>query len=475
MEASIKTAHIANANITTAKIEDLAVTSAKINDLSATKLTAGTIDTDVITVGDAAGKTRISGDTIKVKDASNKTRAVMGDMYENGASYGFVSYAADGVTEMFNSTGITAAGIPDRTVVYAALDQTTADATITVGSGMDYETPQAAIDSLPIFINHAIIISIDEGTYGAATIKGLLGGGSLTLKPNGNVSVTMPYLRIIGCKLANIQISAHDNSAQKIVFTEDTYDALYIEDSSYFTIYNVDMVEGSKATLTNMGIRVVGASAGSVGHASADVNITNKRAAINAATGSYVSTTNLAGSDNHYALYAFGGFIRWGTDNTITADTIALGVFGGLILPSSGINFAGSDGAGAWTAWNPTITNLTKGSATITGAYQQIGKTVKARFHITWAADTSASGVWFIAFPVTPHADYDSGDPIGLATMRDNNTSNKLSGVAYAYDSSTLAIYVNNSLTGISVVSNTGPWTWATDDKLAFEIIYEAA
>ncbi len=133
---------------------------------------------------------------------------------------------------------------------------------------------------------------------------------------------------------------------------------------------------------------------------------------------------------------------------------------------------------GAWTAWNPTVTNLTKGTATIKGAYQQIGKTVHARYKIILAADTSTSGIWYFPFPVAPHADYAANEAIGSAFMRDDTGPARLEGTVVVASSTTFVIYADSSTTsisGIPGVNNTIPWTWATLDSLSFVITYEAA
>jgi hypothetical protein len=121
MEAEIKTANIADANITTAKIASLAVTDAKINDLSADKLTAGTIDASVITVDNIdadninTGTLDASVITVDNLDAGNITT---GDLDATK-----ITIKGEGGTVLFDSTGITGAGIPGYTITYAMLEE----------------------------------------------------------------------------------------------------------------------------------------------------------------------------------------------------------------------------------------------------------------------------------------------------------------------------------------------------------------
>jgi hypothetical protein len=355
MEASIKTAHIANANITTAKIEDLAVTNAKIANATIQSAKIHSIDTDVITVGDAAGKTRISGDTIEVKDASAKTRAVMGDMYKDGQQYGFVSYAADGVTEMFNSTGITAAGIPDRTVVYAALDQTTANATITVGAGMDYATIQAAINTLPHFINHSIIIEVYNGTYDEdVMVSNFQGPGYI--KINGHTGETI--------NIKSITIS--DNSQEcaiwlnNLTITDTADTAVYVSNSyilfGYLTITAI--------AATKIGIRL-DHSTGSLDNCV----ISNRSYGITARYNSEITLNTMSGTGNVTGIEASASIVHDMGGTTLTGTISRSAGAGGVITPSGGLDFSAKYEQDDWGYIQGAAANYVTESVTFPVAY----------------------------------------------------------------------------------------------------------
>jgi len=135
---------------------------------------------------------------------------------------------------------------------------------------------------------------------------------------------------------------------------------------------------------------------------------------------------------------------------------------------------------GSWTSWTPTWTNVTIGSATVTSAYKQIGKTVHFRLNVVWAANTSASGNQIFSLPVTAAAGVVPSTGlgiIGVGNALDSGTNQYTLNViivstttASPYAFTAGGVYLNPIQ-----VSNTVPMTWATNDALNVSGTYEAA
>jgi hypothetical protein len=283
----------------------------------------------------------------------------MGDMYKNGASYGFVSYADDGVTEMFNSTGITAAGIPDRTVVFAALDQTVADATITVGSGLDFEEILDAEHSLPFFIMHDITINVYSGDYSGFIVNPHVGPGMIYIRVYPGETATVGYIHAYNCQcllnIVNFTATATNRSGFQFWSCLDARLLNCSTTVSAGTQYGI-YYANSKGNVSNG-------------------TISNRNVGIFAASRSQISLVNVAGTGNDIGTQCTDSVIFMGTDNTITGTAEKATYQGGVITPSGGINFSGSDGAGAWTAWTPTITGFSSDPADGVYVYTKVGKT----------------------------------------------------------------------------------------------------
>ena len=119
-----------------------------VGQLIAKMVVAGVVTADVIQAGTMSAD-RISGGTLMVGTAG----AARSEMYSSGGSPLHRYYDASNVLRRSDT--------PDGIYFYDALGiasvklaTTTANATITVGVGKDFETIQEAIDSLPMFINH---------------------------------------------------------------------------------------------------------------------------------------------------------------------------------------------------------------------------------------------------------------------------------------------------------------------------------
>jgi len=130
---------------------------------------------------------------------------------------------------------------------------------------------------------------------------------------------------------------------------------------------------------------------------------------------------------------------------------------------------------GAWTTYTPTWTNLTKGAATIVAKYRQLGRIVITYIAITFAADTSVSGLIGISRPVTGANATDGGT---TAAIFDSGVGffagHILGGTTTRWD-----LYAVNAAStasaALTATSSSVPMTWTTNDRFYFTSVYEAA
>jgi len=127
----------------------------------------------------------------------------------------------------------------------------------------------------------------------------------------------------------------------------------------------------------------------------------------------------------------------------------------------------------AWTAYTPTLTNLTVGNGVFDAGFTRFGKTVLGRVAFTWGTTTSASGTLRISLPVTPRtAGANLVLPIGQAFLFDTSAATRVRRAVTLDGVNLTAALADDSWT---LVTNTVPWTWAVGDTWAFEMKYEAA
>jgi hypothetical protein len=135
-------------------------------------------------------------------------------------------------------------------------------------------------------------------------------------------------------------------------------------------------------------------------------------------------------------------------------------------------------GVGAWTSWTPTISSgITIGNGTFACKYQQVGKTVRCYFQVTFGSTTTmgAAGVTF-TLPVTAAArtNYRTHLGNGLAT----GSSNEYPTILEMSSATTGVLYLSDNSTPygtIAAFSSTLPFTWATGHVLSGSFEYEAA
>lgn len=134
----------------------------------------------------------------------------------------------------------------------------------------------------------------------------------------------------------------------------------------------------------------------------------------------------------------------------------------------------------AWQDWTPSFTNFTKGSATITAKYLQIGKTVNFRLKIKLSGSTMGTNPAF-TLPVT--AVSGSGDDEGYMITRnvrllDNGIAEYEGHCRFANGSTTTANIYYDGISGSYVargsITATVPFTWGNTDCIFIYGMYEA-
>lgn len=204
--------------------------------------------------------------------------------------------------------------------------------------------------------------------------------------------------------------------------------------------------------------------------------------------------TGIHKSGATYAAPVFSGSAT-GTYTLAGTPTITSPAISSPVLSGAGATAAGTLGYGAtdhnllvgdgttnnpvhighWKAFTPAWTNLTEGSATNTGYYCLIGKTVHFWANILFAADTSISGSVLLALPVS--AVRSGLGPMGQVIYYDAGTETYMGHINLGGE-----LLFNVTLNGDAnskivrtVVSATAPFTWTTGDYIEVTGTYEAA
>lgn len=132
--------------------------------------------------------------------------------------------------------------------------------------------------------------------------------------------------------------------------------------------------------------------------------------------------------------------------------------------------------AGAWTSytpvWSATTTNPVLNNGTITGAYNQIGKTVNFRILMTVGSLTTfGTGNYRWTLPVTGSV---SGYTVANGFIYDASTTNYFPvNAARASTTQITEVFYTTNLSGN--LTSVLPITWATSDQICFNGTYEAA
>jgi len=132
----------------------------------------------------------------------------------------------------------------------------------------------------------------------------------------------------------------------------------------------------------------------------------------------------------------------------------------------------------AWTSWTPTVASgLTVGNGVWTGAYIQVGKSIRARFSFTLGTTSSVTGAILLLYPIAISASYPTFTNTGAASLYDLSATTTGRLPATVSVNSTASSGVGSflfSCTG-GQANATVPFTWATGDQFSGTLDYEAA
>lgn len=107
-------------NSVIAVLGDAQIKNAMIDSINANKITAGTIDTENVSISSNDGSLLINGSLQQFKDANGNVRIQIGKDAEG--NFDFIVKDADGSTALFNAQGITTDGVPDGLIVDAKVN-----------------------------------------------------------------------------------------------------------------------------------------------------------------------------------------------------------------------------------------------------------------------------------------------------------------------------------------------------------------
>jgi hypothetical protein len=159
-----------------------------------------------------------------------------------------------------------------------------------------------------------------------------------------------------------------------------------------------------------------------------------------------------------------------------TAATVATGQVATAALWNLEVRDAVNGIQSAWTAYTPTLTNITLGNGTLTGsAFMRVGKTIHARVNfIAGTTTTYAAGVLGFSLPVTPSTAYTGpGNYAVGAAWITATAATRASGTAIITTGGTLALLASTPAN--STVTNLVPGTFTTTSIITLTVTYEAA
>lgn len=135
----------------------------------------------------------------------------------------------------------------------------------------------------------------------------------------------------------------------------------------------------------------------------------------------------------------------------------------------------------AWLSWSPSWasggSNPTLGNGTLSGYYQQIGKTVNFRINLTLGTTTVTTGAtsWTFSLPVTASSNMALGTSVA-SWYGENPGVQGYMGVARLVSTTTIGLgYQSSTAAAMSVVGNTAPASWASTWFIRLSGSYEAA
>ncbi len=126
-----------------------------------------------------------------------------------------------------------------------------------------------------------------------------------------------------------------------------------------------------------------------------------------------------------------------------------------------------------WTHTTPSWTGLTLGNGSHFGKYLQLGKTVWFMGRVIFGTTSAMGAAITLTLPVTPTTGLFEGQNVGTFSCIDaSGGSGSHRGGFCQLDSTTEAAFL---LAAGGVVTTTTPFTWANNDELRWQLMYEVA
>jgi hypothetical protein len=139
----------------------------------------------------------------------------------------------------------------------------------------------------------------------------------------------------------------------------------------------------------------------------------------------------------------------------------------------------GSQTAGFWTDYTPSLTNLALGNGTMTARFTSIGDTVYFWVSILFGSTTSVSGAIGVGAPLAGFSTTGFVYPMGTAIAKDSLASGQNVFKGFTTNAGngpvTEARIVSAGSASGGAWNATNPLTWATGDILSVKAMYEAA
>lgn len=130
---------------------------------------------------------------------------------------------------------------------------------------------------------------------------------------------------------------------------------------------------------------------------------------------------------------------------------------------------------GAWTAWSPTVNNLTVGSGSLTTRYRQLSKTIDLEFVFVFGSGSAVGTIPDFTLPSAPASHYPtaSGSILPASVTIVDSATTQRQGLLSWNGSIAGILYWNAGVP--AAITSTAPWTWATGDQIHVFATYEAA
>jgi hypothetical protein len=159
-----------------------------------------------------------------------------------------------------------------------------------------------------------------------------------------------------------------------------------------------------------------------------------------------------------------------------TPARLAVGTDNYFLQAASG-QATGLQWGGTYTAYTPTLTNLTIGNGTLSAKYLRVGKMCHVEISVVFGSTTSITGAGpqiTVPFNAAVLGNYHYA---ANTTFQDSGTANTIGGAVFVSVNSLylVALLTNGTYMAESAVTATVPFTWTTNDRITISHVYEVA